>query len=78
MADEGRILYRQLASHWRREMARTPEVPLSFLDSDAVLNELMAAGLDTSVEFSLSTGSRQGGKLGWRAQTRQADYWADL
>lgn len=75
MAEEGRILYRQLASHWRQELARTPEVSLSFRDSDAVLADLTKAGLDTSSEFSLSTGVRPGGQQGWHAQTRHAEYW---
>lgn len=73
---EGHLLRRQLASLWRQERKRRPDLPHRFRDTDVVPADLARQGLDlTLVEFSLSTGLSPEGRLCWLAQTRHDTYY---
>lgn len=75
MIDEGRVLYRQLNGPWRDEMNRTPVLPNSFKDSDAVIRECTERGLDLGRdETTLVAKGVSAAELVWEAQTRHETY----
>lgn len=75
MVDEGKLLHRQLLGHWREEMRRTPDLPSTFKDSDAALEELRSQGLDPIVmEFSFGSTFDAHGVPSWRAAGRRETW----
>lgn len=72
--EEGRILYRQMASQWLDERARTPDLPVPFVDSDRALEALATRGLDASeAEVQLATGVDDAGEPVWIGTTRDRE-----
>jgi len=71
MVHDGQLLYPQLATMWKREYERLPSIPEEFRDSNEVILELIAQGVDFSLtEFSLSTAQSPEGIGSWKIQTR--------
>jgi hypothetical protein len=76
LVEEGRMLYRQLNGLWLAERRRGRDLPHRFRDSDAVVAELMAQGLDPhSDEFTLDTLGRGAAPI-WTAATRDRTWEA--
>lgn len=74
---EGKLLHRQMRGMWTRELRRLPDLPHKFRDSQIALAGFIQQGLDaTQVEFSLSTGQSPDRRICWKAQTRDATYYA--
>lgn len=67
--EEGRLGYSQATQAWRQERRRTPDLPLAFRDSDAVVTELHEHGLGLGDgAFTLTTEAALHGPV-WVAQT---------
>lgn len=77
MVKEGKLLNQQLISMWKQEMNRRPNLPYKFRDTNLIIKDFTQQGLDVNqIEFSLSTGQDQTGKLCWLAQTKRKNYYA--
>jgi hypothetical protein len=73
---EGKLLHQQMIGMWGQECRRSPTLPNKFRDTDIVLADFVSQGLDTTQEFSLSTGQSPKGQLCWIAQTRNTTYYS--
>ncbi|MEM9382361.1 MAG: hypothetical protein AAGB93_20580 [Planctomycetota bacterium] len=72
--DEGRIVYRQMQSHWIEERARTPDLPVPFVDSDRAVDALVGLGLDAAIaELRLATGVDADGAPVWIGASRDRE-----
>jgi hypothetical protein len=75
LVDQGKILYRQLNSVWLQERRRRQDLPHRFRDSDEVVAEFKAQGLDAIYhEFSLSTRAEGATPPVWTAATRDTSW----
>lgn len=71
---EGRILYRQMKSHWAEERARTPDLPVPFVDSDRAIATLAGLGLEAGlVDVQLTTGVDADGAPVWIGASRDRE-----
>lgn len=72
---EGRLPYAQRAIAWRDERRRTPDLPMSFRDSDAVMADLLAQGLPLKAGgFVLRNGIGPTGQAVWLVQIGDTAY----
>lgn len=75
MVDQGKLLYRQQNGLWRQERSRRRDLPHRFRDSDEVVAEFEAQGLDPlSEEFTLGTRSEGAAPPVWTAATRNTTW----
>lgn len=72
---EGKLAYAQRAVAWREERRRTPDLPMNFRDSDAVMADLLAQGLPLkSASFVLRNGIGPSGQPVWLVQLGDTTY----
>jgi hypothetical protein len=73
---EGKLLHRQMIGLWAGERRRGPDLPDRFRDSNEVIGEFMARGLDVALhEFTLGTGLSPAGEISWVVHARgRSDY----
>lgn len=75
LVDQGKMLYRQLNGLWLQERRRGSDLPHRFRDSDEVLAELGAQGLDPlAEEFTLGTRANAAAAPVWTAATRDTTW----
>lgn len=71
----GRVAYGLLATIWREQRRLTPDLPLVFRDSDAVIADLRAQGLPVErVAFVLRSDPASGSRPSWLAEGGGAVY----
>ena len=76
MVRDGHLLHRQLIGLWLKEARRLPTLPNSFRDTNLILADFKAQGLDTTqMEFSLCTSHSPERGVSWMAQTRDKTYY---
>jgi hypothetical protein len=75
LVDQGKMLYRQLNGLWRMERRRARDLPHRFRDSDEVVAELAAQGLDATLdEVTLATRCDGDAPPVWTAATRDRTW----
>lgn len=71
LVDQGKMLYRQLNGLWLQERRRGRDLPHRFRDSDEVVAEFKAQGLNAlDEEFTLGTRAEDARSAVWTAATR--------